>query len=141
MVARRLRPAVLDDLGLRSAMDSLTTDFASASTVSINARLDPKLPPLSKNAELVLYRIAQEGLTNIARHAAASHVELALDLQQAGVVLTIVDDGTGFDGSAEGAGIRGMRERAILVGADFTLTSTVGGGSRLQLTIPQELPC
>ena len=69
----------------------------------------------------MLYRIAQEGLTNVARHAGASRVELALTREPGGVLLRIADDGRGLAGAAEGAGIRGMRERAILIGAHLSL--------------------
>ena len=70
-VARRLRPGVLDDLGLVSALDALAADFTEASGVPVTVELDPQLPGLGPDAELVVYRIAQEGLTNVARHAGA----------------------------------------------------------------------
>ncbi|HLU59085.1 MAG TPA: sensor histidine kinase [Pseudonocardia sp.] len=135
-VARRLRPGVLDDLGLHSAMSALATDFTEASNVTITRRVDPHLPELGKDSELVLYRIAQESLTNIARHAGASQVELSLTREPEGVVLRIIDDGRGLDGAAEGAGIRGMRERAILIGAHLTLGPGPTGGTEVRLTIP-----
>jgi two-component system sensor histidine kinase UhpB len=84
----------------------------------------------------VLYRIAQESLTNIARHAGASRAELALTQQRDGGVLRITDNGRGLNGAAEGAGIRGMRERAILIGADLTLGPAPAGGTEVRLTIP-----
>ncbi len=136
MVARRLRPGVLEDLGLLTAMNALTADFAEVTGTPVDTRLDPRLPALSKDAELVLYRIAQEGLTNIARHAAAARVDMVLTHQRDGVLLSITDDGRGLDGSAEGAGIRGMRERAILVGADLTLGAAPTGGTELRLVVP-----
>jgi two-component system sensor histidine kinase UhpB len=135
-VARRLRPGVLEDLGLISAMNALAADFSQASQVPVTRRLDQRLPALGGEAELVLYRIAQESLTNIARHAGASRVELALTREPAGVVLRITDDGRGLDGASEGAGIRGMRERAILVGADLTLSPTPAGGTEVRLIVP-----
>jgi two-component system sensor histidine kinase UhpB len=139
-VARRLRPGVLDDLGLVSALSALATDFAQASEVPVTRKLDPRLPALSRDAELVLYRIAQEGLTNVARHAGAARVELALTVEPGGVLLRITDDGRGLAGAAEGAGIRGMRERAILVGAELTVQTRRGGGTEVRLRVPTAAP-
>ena len=135
-VARRLRPGVLDDLGLLSAMSALAADFSSASEVPVERRLDQRLPAISKDAELVLYRIAQESLTNIARHAGASRVDLELTGSRDGVVLHITDDGRGLAGSAEGAGIRGMRERALLIGAELTLGPAPTTGTEMRLVVP-----
>jgi len=135
-VARRLRPGVLDDLGLVTALSALATDFSQASEVPVNRTLDQRLPALSRDAELVLYRIAQEGLTNVARHAGATRVELALTAEPAGVMLRITDDGRGLSAAAEGAGIRGMRERAILIGADLTVQTRRGGGTEVRLRVP-----
>ncbi len=137
-VARRLRPGVLDDLGLSSAMSALATDFSEASEVPVAQRLDQRLPALSRDAELVLYRIAQESLTNIARHAGASRVELALTGERDGVVLRITDDGRGLNGSGEGAGMRGMRERALLIGAHLTLGPAPAGGTEVCLVVRAE---
>jgi two-component system sensor histidine kinase UhpB len=137
-VARRLRPGVLDDLGLSSAMSALATDFSEASEVPVAQQLDQRLPALSRDAELVLYRITQEGLTNIARHANASQVGLALTGERDGVVLRITDDGRGLNGSSEGAGIRGMRERALLIGAHLTLGPAPAGGTEVRLVVPTQ---
>ena len=137
-VARRLRPGVLEDLGLSSAMSALATDFSEVSEVPVVQRLDQQLPALSRDAELVLYRIAQESLTNIARHAGASRVELALTGERDGVVLRITDDGRGLNGSGEGAGMRGMRERALLIGAHLTLGPAPAGGTEVRLVVPAE---
>jgi two-component system sensor histidine kinase UhpB len=137
-VARRLRPGVLDDLGLISAMNALATDFTQASEVPVTRRLDQQLPIMSKVAELVLYRVAQESLTNIARHAAASEVELSLARERNKVLLRITDDGRGLNGAIDGVGIRGMRERALLIGADLTLGPRPTGGTELRLIVPTE---
>ncbi len=136
MVARRLRPGVLSDLGLLSAMSALAADFTAASEVTVTTHLDPQLPELSMEAELVVYRIAQEGLTNVARHAEASRVDLMLSREPGRVILTIVDDGRGLDGATEGTGIRGMRERAILIGAQLSIGPSSFGGTELLLVIP-----
>ncbi|MEV0197202.1 histidine kinase [Nonomuraea sp. NPDC050691] len=134
-VARRLRPGVLEDLGLISAMNSLAGDFSAVSGVTVTRLLDPRLPQVSSDTELVIYRIAQECLTNIARHAHATHVELSLRAEAGAVVLRITDNGTGGP-IREGAGIRGMRERAMLIGADLDIDGAPVHGTRVRLTIP-----
>ena len=135
-VARRLRPGVLDDLGLLSAVSALVTDFSGTSGLPVRRRLDRRLPTLSREAELVLYRIAQESLTNIARHANASRVELSLTAESDRVVLRVLDDGQGLNGSTEGAGLPGMRERAMLIRADLTVQPARAGGTEVRLVVP-----
>ena len=135
-VARRLRPGVLDDLGLASAISALTSEFTQAAGIGVTRRLDDRIPPLTRDVELVIYRIAQESLTNAARHANASHVELSLRTEQDAVVLRVADNGQGVDGAREGAGIRGMRERALLVSADLAIGARPGGGTEVRLTVP-----
>jgi two-component system sensor histidine kinase UhpB len=134
-VARRLRPGVLEDLGLISALNALAAEVSSMSDVQVVRRLDPGLPPLGSEAELVLYRIAQEGLTNIGRHARASRAELILCGRPGGVLLSIVDDGRGGP-IHEGAGIRGMRERALLIGARLSIEHPPEGGTAVRLAVP-----
>ncbi|BCL24496.1 HAMP domain-containing sensor histidine kinase [Streptomyces tuirus] len=138
-IARRLRPGVLDELGLASALKSLATDFGGPG-LSVRHRLDADLPPLGREAELVLYRVAQEGLTNVARHARARHAEIALRRAGPGVELCVRDDGHGTGDAAEGAGIRGMRERALLVGAGLVLGPGPGGGTEVRLIVPGPAP-
>lgn len=134
-VARRLRPGVLDDLGLVSALAALTTDLAARSDLTLTRGFAPGLPPLSAQAELVVYRVAQEALTNAARHSGARTVQVRLVQQGPAVLLTVTDDGRGRRG-AEGTGIRGMRERALLVDATLELGSPVGGGTEVRLLVP-----
>jgi two-component system sensor histidine kinase UhpB len=85
--------------------------------------------------ELVLYRVAQESLTNVVRHANAGHVTLVLRRDGDGVELRIRDDGRGMAGSGEGAGISGMRERALLIGAALTVTAPAEGGTEVSLRV------
>ena len=135
-VARRLRPGVLDDLGLASALNALVRDFVEATSVPTTATIARPLPMLDPPVELVIYRVAQESLTNIARHAGATQVDLTLDADPSRVVLRVVDDGRGVDGAVEGAGIRGMRERAVLVGADLVIRAApTGDGTEMQLSV------
>jgi two-component system, NarL family, sensor histidine kinase UhpB len=136
-IARRLRPEALEDLGLQSALAALATAFAEQAHVRIERRLDNG-PPLSEEHELVIYRIAQEALTNVARHANAAEVQLQLQRTGEQVVLTVRDDGRGVPPAAfqSSHGIQGMRERAMLIGAQLTITGPPSGGTQVQLSIP-----
>jgi two-component system, NarL family, sensor histidine kinase UhpB len=134
-VAQRLRPGVLADLGLLSALRSLGLEFSRSSGVPVIWELDDELPELRGEVELVLYRIAQEALTNVARHAHATRVDFALTSSTTGLTLRILDDGRGGD-LREGAGIRGMRERALLIGASLTVAARPGGGTDVCLVVP-----
>jgi two-component system sensor histidine kinase UhpB len=137
-IARRLRPGVLDDLGLVSALSALSTTFSEQTGIRVERRFEGALPPLGEEVELALYRVAQESLTNVARHAEASRVTLSLEGTPGGIRLGVLDDGRGVNGSADGGGIRGMRERAILIGAELRIDSTPGRG--VQVTVEAPLP-
>jgi two-component system, NarL family, sensor histidine kinase UhpB len=134
-VARRLRPGVLEDLGLHSALSALVAEFTESTGVPVVRSSNGGLPELDSDIELVLYRITQESLTNVARHAGARRVQLCLVTTPESVALSIIDDGRGGV-VREGAGIRGMRERALLIGADLTVSSTEGRGTEVRLTVP-----
>lgn len=135
-IARRLRPGVLEELGLLSALKALTTEISDHSGLTVRRRFDTDLPELGEEAELVVYRVAQEAITNTARHARAGHLELALTRTPTGVNLRIRDDGRGIGDAVEGAGIRGMRERALLIGAELTLRPGPQGGTEVRLRVP-----
>lgn len=135
-IARRLRPGVLEELGLVSALKALAAEVPDHTGLSIKTVLDPDLPPLGNEKELVIYRVAQEGLTNVVRHAGARHAEIALRRRPSGVELSIRDDGKGIGGAAEGAGIRGMRERALLIGAHLVVETASSGGTVVRLEVP-----
>jgi two-component system sensor histidine kinase UhpB len=137
-IARRLRPVALDDLGLRSALVALTTAVGRRGEVEIERRFGDGLEALSLEEELVVYRVAQESLTNVVRHARAHHVGLVLETRNGAPVLEIRDDGAGLpvgDGRG-GAGIRGMRERALLVGARLDIGTEPQGGTCVRLVLP-----
>ncbi|MFF2997896.1 HAMP domain-containing sensor histidine kinase [Streptomyces sp. NPDC057950] len=142
-LVRRLRPGVLDDLGLVSAMTSLTHDFATHTGLRVLRHFDADLPALEPETELVLYRVAQESLTNVARHADAERAEVSLRHTDGAVVLAVADDGRGIEAACEGAGIRGMRERALLIGAALDITPATRTGTRIRLTapVPGKRPC
>ncbi len=137
-VAAQLRPVALDDLGLPSALGVLAEQMSEPGGPRVDARLAPRLPPLGEEAELVVYRIAQEALTNAVRHAAATRIDLKLGWEAGHTALLIRDDGKGLNGARPGNGIRGMRERALLVGADLTIHSSVNGaGTEVRLDLAQ----
>jgi two-component system sensor histidine kinase UhpB len=135
-VARRLRPGVLEDLGLFSALTALAAEFSSHTGGLVRRDIASGLPKLTSEAELVIYRITQEALTNAARHAEADNVDLSLTPYGSGVELRVRDNGAGMAGQLEGAGIRGMRERALLIGAELTVSSGPHGGTEVRLNIP-----
>jgi two-component system, NarL family, sensor histidine kinase UhpB len=134
-IARRLRPEALDDLGLPSALAALTNDVRRRARLRVDRRIAPGLPPLQADEELVVYRVAQEALTNVARHAAARRASLALEVRDDRVELEVRDDGKGLDGAPLGAGLLGMRERAVLIGADLEVTSVKGRGTTVRLRL------
>lgn len=134
-IARRLRPGVLEELGLHSALRSLAAEFTTPG-LSARTYISPGLAAQSEETELVLYRVAQESLTNAARHADAEHVTVALRHTDDSAVLTVTDDGRGVKAAREGAGIRGMRERALLIGGSLEIAPAPDTGTRAQLTAP-----
>ncbi len=137
-IAQRLRPEALDDLGLRTALSGLADQVSEQAAVTVRCELVADLPSLAAEHELVIYRVAQEALTNVLRHSGADVAELRLERDDDGVVLSISDAGTGVDGAPAGAGIQGMRERALLVGGRLELRSGSGGGTEVRLQLPVE---
>ncbi|MEX2210647.1 MAG: histidine kinase [Gaiellaceae bacterium] len=137
-IARQLRPEALDDLGLPAALAALTRMFAERTGMRIRCVLSPDLPALRGDTELALFRVAQESLTNAARHAGTTRIDLSLEQAAHAVVLRVRDEGKGFDGARSGSGIRGMRERAALVGGNLTIEERAGGGVEVRLEVPVE---
>ncbi len=140
-VARNLRPALLDDLGLQAALQHLAREMQDASglRIDIDCRGVPR--PLSDEAATALYRIAQEALTNVERHANARRVELTLSYAESGVALVVQDDGSGFDlervqrDPRGGIGLRNLRERIASLGGEFDIDSAPGG-TRIRAYLP-----
>jgi two-component system sensor histidine kinase UhpB len=139
-IAIELRPEALDDLGLESALAVLCERFAERTGLRITEHIDPELPTLSPEVELVVYRVAQEALTNVARHSGADEAELDLEHGGGLLTLTVSDRGRGMPGGrVVGAGVRGMRERATLVGAHLTIgPESAAGGCRVRLALALE---
>jgi two-component system sensor histidine kinase UhpB len=136
-IAIELRPEALDDLGLESALAVLCERFAERTGLRVTQRVAAELPALSPEAELVLYRVAQEALTNVARHSGAQEAELELAGSGDRLTLTVSDRGRGLPPNhAAGSGIRGMGERAALIGGQLTIgPESPAGGCRVQLVV------
>ncbi|MFZ0613957.1 MAG: PAS domain S-box protein [Desulfobacterales bacterium] len=140
-LAFRLRPGILDDLGLVDALELFTTDFEKRTGITC-AFEHGSIPACSETVSTAAYRIVQEALTNVARYAAAGHVDVRLELTNGSLKLVVTDDGRGFDtaalGENEGLGLVGMTERAILAGGRLEIVSTPGKGTRVSLDVPLE---
>ncbi|MGH3928715.1 MAG: sensor histidine kinase, partial [Pseudonocardiaceae bacterium] len=133
-----LRPPVLDDLGLAASLESL-----ARSTPLPHVQVDTVSTDLPEHAETAVYRIAQEALQNVMKHACAQHVHLRLSATAEAVLLEVSDDGSGFDPAAEsehagpgGYGLPGMQQRAELLGGQLTTESTPGRGTTVRLRVP-----
>ena len=135
-----LRPEALSDLGLTKALAALARRVEDESGLRIRHRVAAGLDHLDDESELVVYRVAQESLTNAVRHADATEVELGLERgEDGGVVLRVRDNGVGFSGRQHARyGILGMRERALLIGATLTIENYADGGVEVVLTAPPE---
>lgn len=136
-----LHPPLLDELGLLSALRWLADGFQRRSTIDVRLDLPASMHRLSPDHELCLFRIAQEALTNIHRHAASPWAAIRLKVQSNSVMLEIEDAGRGFEPrtSALGVGLAGMRERIRHIGGIFSVESTSAGGTRVRATIPLPL--
>lgn len=142
-VALELRPTILDDLGLLAALEWRVDEFNAAGAARATLAVGCRELQLAHAAELACFRVAQEALTNIARHAGASTVVISLGCADGQLTLMIGDDGRGFDPAAApaGLGLRGMRERLTLVGGELAITSRPGAGTRLIARVPCSAPC
>jgi two-component system sensor histidine kinase UhpB len=137
-IARELRPEALDDLGLINALIALCSRVSDQGSLLIRREFAVRLPPLSPEVELVIYRVAQEGLTNALRHAEADEATLTLEVVENQLRLSVNDDGVGMPTSLppDTVGIAGMRERALLIGGQLRIDSRPGAGTELRLTVP-----
>ena len=138
-LAVELRPKALDDFGLVPALDRLTSAFAEQTGIA--ADLESRLPEtrLPSEIETVLYRVVQEALTNVVKHAQAEHVSVLLHVKEGRVAVVIEDDGRGFAEGDEttGIGLLGMRERVALVGGSVTVESRPGAGTTIVVEVPE----
>jgi PAS domain S-box-containing protein len=141
--ARELRPAMLDELGLIPALRSYLDDFPKRKGLKIEFNATGELDELDTDRRTVLYRVAQESLTNIARHAHSNQVRISVSKARGQVTLVVADDGIAFDVQKIGSkdwigrlGLSSMRERVEMVGGRFTVTSTAGVGTTIRAVVP-----
>jgi PAS domain S-box-containing protein len=139
-VSRQLHPAILDDLGLVEALRSECTTLARRERIAIDYRADAIPPGLAKDAALCIYRVVQEALRNLAKHAAVKEAVVSLTVAGPELCVRVEDRGAGFDSAAErshpGLGLSSMHERVRLVGADLAITSAPGQGTTVQVRVP-----
>jgi two-component system, NarL family, sensor histidine kinase UhpB len=134
-LARQLRPTALDDHGLVPALASQVSDFGDRTGIRTTFRRHGSPPRLSDEEQLVIYRVTQESLSNVAQHARARHVDVELSFVGR-TVLRVRDDGAGFMSLPRGRlGVSGMRERALLVGGSLEIFSNPGQGTTIELTM------
>jgi PAS domain S-box-containing protein len=145
-LSRELSPSALEDLGLSASLRSMAEDFATHSGIETSvdmAEVDDLFP---RESQILIYRIFQESLTNIGKHAEARHVSLAIERGESEVTMVVEDDGRGFDtrevearySIEKGLGLAAMGERARMLGGSFEISSRKGEGTRGTVTIPIE---
>jgi PAS domain S-box-containing protein len=141
-ISRNLRPSTLDDLGLTAAVRSLCSEFQERTRLRVRARFPRSLRRLSRETEINLYRILQEALSNVERHARAGRVDVELVCGAAELRLRIRDDGAGMPARGRGpartrgAGLVNMRERAGQIGGSLTVQAPRGGGTEILVRVP-----
>ena len=139
-IATELRPAILDDLGLGAALEWLAEDFQGRTGTNVEVSLpDPDIA-IDRDGATALFRIVQETLTNVARHAAATRVDVRLAKDNRDLILEVRDNGKGFYeeelSTRTSLGFLGMRERVLLLGGTLTINSTLGKGTTVRVLIP-----
>ena len=137
-LARQLRPSALDDHGLVPALEGQVRRFGDQHGIDARLKTQGQADSLGDDQQLVVYRVAQEALANVARHSAAEHVEVDLVARDSGLDLCVRDDGVGFHSNIRptGLGLNGMAERARLVGGELTVQSAPGVGTTVTLHVP-----
>jgi signal transduction histidine kinase len=142
-IATELRPGLLDDLGLVAAVEWAAEEFQGRTGTQLRLDLPPDVLAVGREQATALFRILQETLTNIARDAGATRVDIRLGEQHENIVLEVRDDGRGFSeerlSDGRSPGILGMRERALLLGGTLTIGGGPGNGTVVRVVIP-ELP-
>ncbi len=143
-IASDLRPLMLDDLGLNAAIEWLARDASRRIGIPVHTRLPLAEPALDRRLATAIYRMVQEALTNVARHAQARSVDVALQAQDGQLVLTVADDGVGLGEQvlqrAGSFGLMGLRERALMLGGSVLVGARPGGGTRLTVRLPLRAP-
>jgi two-component system sensor histidine kinase UhpB len=137
-LARELRPVALDDLGLGAALRTQVLEFGRRAGIETTLALPPDgIEDLDSDEQLVVYRVVQEGLSNIAQHAGARTVHVDVERRGDGTVVRVADDGEGFASGDDqpGLGLTGMRERAVLAGGRLEVSSAPGAGTTVELRL------
>ena len=136
---KALRASPLDDLGLALAISKMAEDAAARANLALEMPEIIMMPPLSPDVEQCIYRVAQEAVTNVVKHASAKKLTVKLEFIEGKATLTVRDDGVGFDiekiNETSHFGLAGMQERARLVGGELDIISKPGDGTTIQLTI------
>jgi signal transduction histidine kinase len=139
-ICAELRPGVFDQLGLVAALEWQTREFESRTGIFCNLSLPEEMPELDDQHAITIFRIFQEVLTNIARHAEASEAHVQLEQTANQVILTVKDNGRGISEEeaqrAQGLGLLGMRERAVAAGGDLRIQGKPGSGTTVTLRLP-----
>lgn len=135
-IGRELRPEALDDLGLVNAVIAMCGRVDRQRGLRVRRALEWRLPRLAPEVELVIYRVAQEALTNVLRHSNATEVVVELRGADGCVVLEVADNGRGLPPDTEERGLRGMRERALVIDARLQVSARAEGGTRVILRVP-----
>ena len=138
-LAVELRPSALDDFGLVPAVERLTDTFREQSGLRVDLESQLGEERLATEAETTLYRVIQEALTNVIKHAGAERVSILLQRKDSAVVAVVEDDGSGFDPAstrADALGLAGMRERVSLAGGRLQVESTPGSGTTVVAEVP-----
>jgi signal transduction histidine kinase len=139
-LSRRLHPSILDDLGLPDAIASECARFQRQDSIAVNFKAENITEEIPPDVAVCLYRIAQESLRNISRHAEATEVTILLVGKNDSILLTIMDNGNGFDPDRvkgkQGLGLDSMKERASLIGGDFSIKSQPGQGTVIEVLVP-----
>lgn len=141
-LSRRLHPSILDELGLVAAIESECRSAAARGGAPVDLQTQGDFEPLSRQVQLTLYRVVQEGLRNVHKHARASRVSVELTREARGVHLALTDDGQGFErgapGWSAGLGLASMEERVRLLGGRFELRSAKGQGTSIVIELEGE---
>jgi signal transduction histidine kinase len=139
-IATELRPGILDDMGLVAAIEWAGEDFQSRTGTACRLHRPQETIAVGAEQATAIFRIFQETLTNVARHADAGAVEVRLSVEQGGLMLEVHDDGKGISkdklGASKSLGILGMRERAMLLGGELTIEGLPGNGTTVRVRIP-----
>ena len=136
-----LRPPMLDDMGLYAALETHLKNFGVSNSIQTSLQMPDDRPVISRDAQINLFRIIQEALNNVEKHAGASHVTIEIETSPQKLYLSIRDDGKGFSpqkarGKTRNLGIASMRERTELLGGNLKIKSEPGRGTNITCDVP-----